>query len=182
MARNGYQIRNQKAIHFVTFTVIEWVDVFTRSAYKDILVESLNYCQREKGLIIYGWVIMSNHMHLIIAVSDSSLSDVVRDYKKYTAKRIIYLIEKDQHESRRNWLLSMFQNAGRKNSKNECYQFWRHGNHPVELSTNEMKDQRIAYVHNNPVVAKVVDRPEDYLYSSARSYAGEIGLLRVEYL
>jgi len=76
MGEGGYKIRNPEGIYFVTFAVVEWVDVFTRREYKDILVESLKYCQDQKGLILYGWVIMSNHVHFMASAADGNLSDV----------------------------------------------------------------------------------------------------------
>jgi len=65
MSKGGYKIIDQGGLYYVTFAVVSWVDVFTRKEYSDILIESLRYCQQEKGLVIYGWCIMSNHVHLI---------------------------------------------------------------------------------------------------------------------
>ena len=78
----AYVVRDQGAVHYVTFTVHQWADVFTRQAYVDILLASLKYCQKEKGLEIYAWVIMSNHCHLIIRSKKENLSDIIRDLKK----------------------------------------------------------------------------------------------------
>jgi len=83
----GYKIRNQEAIHFITFSVIKWVDVFTRKDYRDIILNSLKFCQAEKALLLHCWCIMSNHLHLIISAKDKNLSDVLRDFKKYTSKQ-----------------------------------------------------------------------------------------------
>ena len=74
-------------------------------------------------------------------------------------------------------MLWMFQRAGKKNPNNKYYQFWQQDNHPLELSTNEMMDQKLEYIHNNPVKAGLVLSPEEYLYSSAKNYAGEMGYL-----
>lgn len=81
----AYVIRDQGAVHFVTFTVHQWADVFTRSSYVDILLESLKHCQENKGLEIYAWVVMSNHCHLIISAKNEDLSDIIRDFKKFTS-------------------------------------------------------------------------------------------------
>jgi REP element-mobilizing transposase RayT len=81
----GYKIRDQEACYFITFAIVEWVDVFTRCEYSDIVLESLRYCQKEKGLLIHAWCIMSNHLHLIVSVKEGgNLSDVLRDFKKFT--------------------------------------------------------------------------------------------------
>jgi len=76
---DGYKIRNQAAIHFITFAVVEWIDVFTRQQY--IVVESLQYCKTNKGLNVHGWCIMSNHLHLILSVQNNDLSSILRDFK-----------------------------------------------------------------------------------------------------
>ena len=91
----SYQIHDQYAVHFVTFTVHQWVDVFTRNEYKDILLESLRFCQERKGLEIYAWVIMTNHIHLIIGSREGKLSDIIRDFKKYTSVQVIKAIEQN---------------------------------------------------------------------------------------
>jgi REP element-mobilizing transposase RayT len=123
MSRN-YKFHNQEFPYFVTFTVVQWIDVFTRVEYKDILVESLKYCIKNKGLKLYAWVIMSNHVHLIIGTEDKPMQDILRDIKRHTSKTIIKAIEENVQESRRDWLLSFFEREGRKNPSNEHYQFW----------------------------------------------------------
>lgn len=179
----GYKIRNPNGIYFLTFAVVEWVDVFTRKEYADMVIESLKYCQQEKGLILYGYCLMHNHLHLIASSADeANLSDILRDFKKFTSKQIIKAIEENPKESRKNWMLWVFKNAGANNSKNKNYQFWRQDNQPKELETNAFKDQKLGYIHNNPVEAGIVLAPEHYVYSSAVNYAGGEGLLKVEYL
>jgi len=187
MSKDGYKIRDQGAIHFsshyvVTFSVVEWIDVFSRSKYADIIVESLKYCQLEKGMQIYAWCIMSNHIHLIIKSKEENLSDLIRDFKKHTSKEIIQTIEENKQESRRDWMLWLFKSAGEKNKRNKNYQFWRQDNHPIQLDTNEMIDQRLNYIHINPVNAKLVYRPEDYVYSSASAYSGREALIDIEFI
>jgi REP element-mobilizing transposase RayT len=88
MTDGGYKIRNKKEIHFVTFAVVEWVDVFTRKEYRDIIMESLKFCQKEKGLLLHGWCIMSNHIHLIASAKNENLSEILRDFKKFTSKQM----------------------------------------------------------------------------------------------
>ena len=101
MSEGGYKIRNQAAIHFITFAVVSWIDVFTRKDYRDILLDSIRFCQREKGLVVYSWCIMSNHVHLIVSARNNNLSDVLRDFKKFTSKKIITAIEANTKESRK---------------------------------------------------------------------------------
>ena len=179
---SAYKFNDPDGVYFVTFTVVEWVDVFTRADYVDIVIDSLNYCIKEKGLEVYAWVIMSNHLHLIIArKSDgNSLSDIVRDFKKFTASKIVEAIESNQQESRRNWMLWIFSSAGKRNKNNKNYQFWIQNNHAEQLITNNFIEQKLNYIHMNPVTAGLVQEPEFYRYSSATDYAGSRGLIALK--
>jgi len=176
----SYRIKNEEGLYYLTFATVEWIDVFTRKRYKDIVVESLKYCQQEKGLELYSWVLMSNHMHMVVKAKEGcKLSGIIRDFKKFTAQRIIKAIQ-EEGESRRDWLLTEMLKAGGANSKAQTYQLWRNDNHPIELFSNEVINQKSDYIHNNPVLESIVERAADYLYSSAKNFAGEEGLLKVE--
>ncbi|HEY8935521.1 MAG TPA: transposase [Cyclobacteriaceae bacterium] len=178
-----YKIRNQDCPYFITFAVEEWVDVFTRQYYKDIIVNSLKHCQQNKGLIIYAWCLMTNHIHLIVGrKGENNIEEIVRDFKKYTSVHICRAIESNDAESRKHWLLRLFKSAALNSTKHIKYKFWQNEYHPVELFSNEMVDQKLEYVHDNPVKEGIVDKPEDYLYSSARDYAGTKGLLEIEFM
>ncbi len=178
----AYTFANPDGIYFVTFTVVEWVDVFTRSRYADILIDSLKYCIDEKGLQLHAYVIMSNHVHLIISRNGKpTLSEIVRDFKKYTSMQIKNSIEKEP-ESRRNWMLWIFGQAGRNNPNNKNFQLWQQESHPEELITNEFMMQKLDYIHENPVRAGIVYRAQDYKYSSAGAYCGELSLLPISFL
>lgn len=173
-----YRINEGKA-HFVTLTVVDWVDVFTRKNHKMAIVESLKYCQQHKGLEIFAWCLMTNHLHMIIrAKDDYKLSDILRDFKKYTSKEILRLIQ-EEPESRKKWLLDRFEFAGRFNPKIKNFKFWQDGNHPVELYSAEFTKQKLQYIHNNPVEEMFVENSHEYLFSSARNYADLDGLIDV---
>lgn len=174
-----YKIRDSQQLYFVSFATVSWIDVFTRRLYNDIFVASLQYCQQHKGLEIYAWCLMTNHAHLIISSEADNLSGILRDLKRHTAKALLRAIEENQQESRRDWMLWMFERAGQRNAHNTKYQFWQHESHPIELHSNELRRQRLQYLHQNPVVAGFVDTPEDFLYSSARNYADRPGLVEV---
>lgn len=168
-----YKIFDQDRLYFVTFTVVHWLDVFIRKEYKDIFLDSLRYCQRNKGLEVCAYCIMSSHVHMIIGRNkEPRLEDIIRDIKKFTSFKIVDAIKNNQHESRRELLIWLFDRAGQRNNNNTNFQFWQQHNHPIELNTNAMIDQRLDYIHNNPVEAGIVLSPEDYLYSSAINYAG----------
>ncbi len=106
---NGHKIINQNNIHYLTFTVVGWLDIFTRKDYKDIIIESMIYCIKHKGLNVHAYVIMSNHIHLILSASTgNSLSNIVRDFKKHTSKKIVKTIVENPKESRSEWMLGLF--------------------------------------------------------------------------
>ena len=85
----GYQIKDQDGLYYLTFQVVDWIDIFTRKVYRDILIESFKYAINNKGLQLFAYVIMSNHVHLVAQSSEGALSATIRDVKKYTSKRII---------------------------------------------------------------------------------------------
>jgi REP element-mobilizing transposase RayT len=168
-----YKIRDQDELYFVTFTVVKWLDVFIRKDYADVFLDSIRFCQKNKGLELWCFVIMSSHVHMIVGRhGEQRLEEILRDIKKYTSVKIIEAIANNEKESRREYLMWFFEREGKRNSHNTRFQFWQHGSHPVEMSTNDTLWQRIDYIHNNPVVAGIVLSAEDYLYSSALNYAG----------
>ncbi|MBY0478188.1 MAG: transposase [Chitinophagaceae bacterium] len=155
--------------------------MFTREQYKEIIVESLQYCTEQKGLTLHAWVIMTNHVHLIISSKTSKLDALVRDMKKFTSKQIIKAITDNPEESRKEWMLNIFRYAGTGNKNNKDFQFWKQDYHPVELSTNELLEQRLQYLHENPVRSGLVWEAWHYKYSSAIDYyTAEKGLLKIE--
>jgi len=183
MSRKGYIIHDQQAIYYLTCTIVGWIDVFSRQQYRDIIIESFKYCQKSKGLHLHAYVIMSNHLHLIVSVDDGhSISNFVRDFKKFTAKRILDDIASNGIESRREWMLHQFKYYASRHSRNEIYQLWEHDNHFIELSSPAFTQQKIDYIHNNPVRAGLVYRAEDYVYSSASNYAGIDQIIDVDCL
>lgn len=174
------QYRITGDVYFVTDTVVDWVDIFTRPVYKHIILESLEYCQQNKGLVIYAWVLMSNHLHAIVESSDENMvSDIWRDFKKFTSKKIIETIKTEITESRSEWMLNRFEYSGKNDKKIKNYRFWQEGNDAQEIFLNEFFEQKLNYIHENPVRAEIVNKPEDYRYSSAIDYVGGKGLLKV---
>jgi REP element-mobilizing transposase RayT len=176
----SYQIKNQNALYYMTFQVVGWADVFTRRSYKDILIDSFEYCIKEKGLELFAYVIMSNHVHVIMRSTEGNLSGIVRDFKKYTARKIIHEITSSGIESRKEWLMLIFKYHAAHNRRSAKYQFWTHENHAIELDTNDMIDSKLNYIHMNPVRAGLVLYPEEYRYSSATNYANLDSQLQIE--
>ena len=177
----GYQIKEQDKLYYLTFQVVYWIDIFTRKRYRDILIESLKYSQENKGLEIFAYVVMSNHVHLIVRSDTENLSQTIGDIKKFTSKKIINSI-KEEPESRREWMLFMFERAAKKHKRNKKYQLWTHENHAIHLYSDKFIKERLMYIHDNPVKAGIVENAEDYLYSSARNYASMDAILNIETL
>lgn len=114
---------------------------------------------------------MTNHVHLIVSATNGNLSSVIRDLKKYTSRKILETIQ-NEPESRKLWMLHQFAYFASRHSRNENYQAWTHSNHPEMIFTDEFFQQKLNYIHQNPVRAGIVFQPEDYVYSSAAQYAG----------
>jgi putative transposase len=156
--------------------------VFSRRDYRDVIVESLNYCIQEKGLRVNAWVIMTNHIHLVARCeSPNNLSEVIRDFKKFTSKKIVELIIKIP-ESRREWILDKFAFEAKRTARAKNYKVWKDDNHAVELGGRIDVWNKINYIHENPVRAEWVKEVDDYIYSSANDYAGKNGLVVLEKL
>ena len=175
-----YKVRNPKGVYFITSTVIGWIDLFTRPCYKDILLNSLKYCSKEKGLNVHAYVIMTNHIHLLLSTKeDHDLANIMRDFKSFTSKRLIKEI-KSINESCKVWLLNKFRFEARRQVRGKNYKIWQDGFHPVEILSADILYEKLEYIHQNPVVQRVVNRPQDYVYSSARNYVDEVGEMEVE--
>ena len=172
-----YRIEDQQELYFLTSTVVDWIDVFTRKELAQIVVDSLRYCQKEKGLLLYAWCLMPSHLHLIVSAADGkNISDIMRDFKKFTSKKIVKTIQ-EINESRREWMLDKFEFVGRWNPKILNFKFWQDGIHPIILTSNHFIEQKLNYIHQNPVTAGLVFEPQHYTYSSAINYEGGLGLL-----
>ena len=143
------------------------------------MLNSWKYCRENKGLEIYAWCIMTSHINMIVGTQGNKLEDIMRDMKRHTAIGLRKAIEDHPGESRKDWLLWMMKRAGEKNGQNLKFQLWQQDNHPLALYDIKMLHQKMDYIHNNPVVAGIVKKPEDYLYSSARNYYDLPGLIDV---
>ncbi|MCZ2471903.1 transposase [Aquirufa ecclesiirivi] len=171
---HAYSIQDPQGQYFITCTVHQWVDIFTRKLYVDILLESLRYCQQKKGLKIHAWVVMSNHIHLIVSSESENLSNIIRDFKKFTSKQIFKAIKSNPEESRKNWLLWLF-------TKDDQICFWQSGYHGKQILTQSFFENKLDYIHLNPVRAGFIEKEEEYMYSSCSDYYGtRKGLLELE--
>ena len=173
MPRSRYRVLYDPCPHFMTATVNHWLPLFTRPETVNILLDSWRFLQREAGFMLYGYVILENHLHLIAA--SENLSHDMQRFKSYTARQIIEHLEQRQ-STRLLELLALFKRAHKRET---TYQVWEEGNHPQIVESEKIMRQKLDYIHQNPVKRGYVDQPEHWRYSSARNYAGEEGLIEV---
>ena len=153
-----YKFNNKEGIYFVSFATVYWIDVFIRESYFELMIQALSFFRKERGMLIYGYCIMPSHVHLLFQA------------KKFTATNLVNLIRDNQQESRKEWLLWMFKRAGTKSSNVTHYQFWQHHNQPIEIHSDKFFNEKLDYIHQNPVVSGFVSEPQDWKYSSAKNY------------
>ena len=174
-----YKFADNDKMYFVSFAVTNWIDLFIRDAYKEEILNSIKYCQAKKDLEVYGWCIMTSHIHLIIGTRGNPLENIMRDLKRHTSEVLHQSIQNNNTESRREWMLWMMERAGKKSSNGAKFQLWQPESHPVQLIDNKMAYQKLEYIHNNPVEAGFVIKAEEWKYSSAIDYYGGKGLLEI---
>ena len=174
-----YKFTDNSKLYFVSFSVIKWIDLFIRNEYKEILLDSIRFCQLKKDLELYGWCIMTSHVHLIIGSSGNALSNIMRDLKRHSSEMLHSALIKNNEESRKEWILKMMQENGEISANHSKFQLWQPESHPIELTSPAMAHQKLDYTHYNPVEAGFVRFPEDFKYSSAIDYNGGKGLLDI---
>ena len=172
--RSRYKIAELEAPHFITCTTVGWLPVFTRTKYLDLITASLSFCRQQKGLRLHAYVILDNHLHLV--VSADNLSQVIRDFKRHTAKEILAVARQEDKQ----WLLKQFEFFKGVHKGEIQHQVWQEGFHPQAITSEDMLRQKLDYIHYNPVRLGFVDRPEDWRYFSARNYLGQDGVLGID--
>jgi REP element-mobilizing transposase RayT len=125
-----YKFYEKTNLYFVTYVIVNWIDVFTRDIYREVLLDSWYYCVKNKGLRIFAWCIMTNHVHMIISSKEEELSNIMRDMKSYTSTTLKKVIAENPNESRKKWMFRMMIQAGTINKNNKGFQFWQQHNHP----------------------------------------------------
>lgn len=103
-------------LYFSSCSVVGWLDVFVRREYQDILVDSFKFCQKEKELEIFAYCIMPSHFHLIARGKEKKLNEILRDFKSFTAKKVIEAFENNPMESRKERLMKAFEWYGKTQS------------------------------------------------------------------
>ncbi len=170
-----YKMFDREGMYFISFATINWINVFVRQQYFELICDSLNYCVKHKGMVIYCYCIMPSHIHMIFSDNNANPSKLLGEFKTFTSKQMRKAIEGNLQESRKEWMLWMMKRAGSKNSNVKNYQFWQQNNQPVELWSNKVIDQKVNYIHDNPVKAGFVEEAHYWKYSSAIDYCGTKG-------
>jgi len=175
-----YKATEIEKAYFITITTVGWVDIFTRLNQKYVIINALKHCQENKGLTIFPYCLMHSHLHLFCrADSNFYLSEIMRDFKKFTSKKIIQTIL-EEPESRREWLLDYLKKSCEHLSRPQNYKVWQDGYHAEEVFSNQWIKEKINYIHQNPENEKIVTEPENYYFSSARNYANLDSALDIE--
>ncbi len=147
---------------FITITIFEWKHLLKPDKYKSIILDSLLFLVKEKRVIVYGFVIMSNHMHLIWQIREPhKQSSVQRDFLKYVAQQIKFDLAKNHPEVLKHFEV---------NKTDRKYQFWKRNALAIDLFTEKVFEQKLSYIHDNPVRAGLCKFPTDYYFSSAGYY------------
>lgn len=173
MGRFRYRIYDATAPYFLTCTIVQWLPLFAQPANVQILFNSLRFLQTEGRLVLYGYVVMENHCHLLAA--GSALGQAVASFKSFTAARML-----ERMAARNSPVLDLLAFHKLRHKRGREHQVWQEGSHPEQVQGEEMMRQKLEYMHQNPVVRGYVDDPLHWRYSSARNYAGLAGLLDVE--
>lgn len=176
-----YKFQEKNGAYFISFATVYWIDLFTRIQYFDIIIKALDYCRTNKGMEIFGYCIMPSHIHLIFRSADGKPSELIRDFKGFTSRQIIKAIQENNQESRKEWMLWMFAKAGEKNSNVKNYQLWQQHNQPIQIWSLKVFEQKLNYIHQNPVKSGFVTEPWEWKYSSARNYCDDFeGILKID--
>jgi REP element-mobilizing transposase RayT len=175
-----YKFKNPNGTYFISFATVYWIDVFTRQVYFSILEQSIEYCRKEKGMVVFAYCFMPSHIHLVFRSAVGDPSGLLRDFKGFTSRKLIKTIEDNPKESRKEWILSMMERSGKRNSNVNKRQFWQQHNQPVELWSGRVIKQKIEYIHYNPVVQGFVTDPIHWKYSSARNYSEDDTILKID--
>lgn len=162
--RSTYKAYNKDGIYFITSTTIKYVPIFTNKSMCEIITNSLDYCRNELELRLFAYVIMDNHFHAVISAPD--ISKMMQSIKSFTAKKIIDSLKEKKMYS----ILNTFELWKKEYKKDSKYQVWQESYHPQEITSEDMFRQKIEYIHMNPVRRGLVERPEQWRFSSAANY------------
>ncbi len=173
MSRCRYKILAEGYPYFFTCTVVNWLPIFSNPQIAQIVLDSLVFMQREKRLILYAYVSMENHLHLIAQAE--ALSKEIASFKSFTARSMVdFYIAANNH-----FILDQLAINKREHKRDRIYQVWQEGSHPQQIIDERMLRQKMEYIHYNPVRRGYVELPQHWRYSSAGNYVNGDGLIPV---
>ena len=177
-------IPGKQVCSFITFNTVDWVDVFIRPVYKQVIVHTLNHFIDNKGLIVHAWCLMTNHLHLMTQAKEGHvIAEIEKEFKSFTTTKILEAVDTEP-EVRKEWMLKRFENLGNILGLHKKYHVWQNSSSPafIDLKRTDALVEQVTYIHENPVRDRFVDAAADYPYSSARDYAGMTGLVKINKL
>lgn len=180
MGSDNY-LQGKQCCYLITFNTVDWVDVFVRPVYKQVIVHTLNHFIDNKGLVVHAWCLMTNHLHLLVQAKEGFvIADIEREFKTFTTTKILEAIDTEP-EARKEWMLKRFENFGNILGLMKKYQVWQNSSSPqfIDLKKTEALVEHFSFIHENPVRDRFVDTAADYPYSSARDYSGMQGLVKI---
>lgn len=169
---------DKQTCYFITLNTVDWVDVFIRPVYKQVVVHTLNHFIESKGLIVYSWCLMTNHLHFLVQCkSGHDISEILQQFCSFTNQKILEAIDTEP-ESRKEWMVKRFQNFY---GSQKDYSVWQNTGRRglINLDDSARLVEYYEYIHENPVRDRFVDLAADYPYSSARDYCGQAGLVHI---
>ena len=174
-----YKIFDGDEVYFVTFTIVDWIKVLEDDSYKQLIIDSIKYYQINRGLVVYAFCIMPNHVHMIVqATGKNNISEILRDLKKITSRQIVKKLE-DQKKEGYKEVLKKFSAAGEPLKRIKNYKVWLDGNRAKLIYSNKFLMEKLNYIHNNPIGYGLCAFAWEYKYSSAVNYAGKESVLDV---
>ena len=174
MGRSRYKIFETTYPHFVTCTILHWIAIFTRVESTDIIFDSLRYLQKSDNLKIYSYVILENHLHIVVSSDD--IGKTMAKFKSYTAKELLKLLQKSNAKT----ILDQLAFYKKAHKTQTSYQVWQEGIQPKLIKDEKMMIEKINYIHNNPIKRGYVDEAFHWRYCSARDYKDIKGLIEIE--
>ncbi|MCR9131049.1 MAG: transposase [bacterium] len=166
MGRSRFKVHENHYPYFLTSSIVDGISLFADMDISNICIDALSYLQSNNSTTLYGYVLMHNHLHLVIEADD--VPNIIRRFKSFTARKIIDTLK----AKNQLYYLRKLETRKHDHHKDSNYQVWQEGYHPKQIFTSEIMVQKLAYMHNNPVVAGFIDKPGDWRCSSARNYLG----------
>ena len=174
--KSRYKIFDQQAVHFITSSIVDWLPIFKDDQYREIIINALEYRRKNKHLTLYAYVIMDDHIHATL--SSENITKLMKEFKSFTARKIVNQLRSDGNKN----LLGQLKACKKEYKIDSEFQVWQEGFHPKLIQSLEMFNQKVNYIHMNPVRKGLAERPEEWKYSSASNYLTGKGIIEVDFI